>query len=230
VDRDSPRFYNLDYWPLQAIRRALDEFLQASGEKLRGGIALDFGAVSSPYARRLEHAGLRVLMSDIGDVPAGVLKISDVGRVPLEDASVDLVVSTQVLEHVPEVTQYLLEALRVLKPGGVLFLSTHGTWHLHRVPTDMRRWTIDGLGYEVERAGFEVERVEPYVGRLATVTYQRMAAFSEPLRGVKLLAPLRAFLHVVGNARMAVEEMCTTPRGREALQQLVVVTATKPIS
>lgn len=42
-----------------------------------------------------------------------------VERLPFPDGTFDGVVSTQVLEHVPDIERALVECLRVLKPGGV---------------------------------------------------------------------------------------------------------------
>lgn len=46
------------------------------------------------------------------------------GRLPLEDATADLVYSSHFLEHIPrdQVTSFLRECWRILKPGGVLRL------------------------------------------------------------------------------------------------------------
>ncbi|MGW0246883.1 class I SAM-dependent methyltransferase [Nocardia goodfellowii] len=43
---------------------------------------------------------------------------------PLEDASVDVVVNFQVIEHLWDQRQFLRECLRVLRPGGELLIST----------------------------------------------------------------------------------------------------------
>jgi SAM-dependent methyltransferase len=69
------------------------------------------------------------------------------------------VLSTQVLEHVNCHNRYLLEANRLLKPGGILILSTHGSFYDHGCPWDFRRWTAEGLKLDIENAGFRVEIV-----------------------------------------------------------------------
>jgi len=78
-----------------------------------------------------------------------------------------VVVSFQVLEHVRDVPAYLAEARRVLKPGGRLFLSTHGVWPYHPHPTDFWRWTADGLRVTCEDGGFAVEQFHALCGPAA---------------------------------------------------------------
>lgn len=46
-------------------------------------------------------------------------------RIPLEDASVDLVYSHGVIHHIPEVNQVINEIYRVLKPNGTLVLMVY---------------------------------------------------------------------------------------------------------
>jgi SAM-dependent methyltransferase len=49
---------------------------------------------------------------------------SDLLGMPLADSSADAVVTLQVLEHLGDAEGFLLEIARVLRPGGVLVLST----------------------------------------------------------------------------------------------------------
>ena len=85
----------------------------------------------------------------------------------MEDASVDLVLSTQVLEHVENPVFYLTEALRILKPGGKLIISTHGYWMFHPDPTDYWRWTSAGLNKIITERGFEIKYFNGIIGRAA---------------------------------------------------------------
>lgn len=47
----------------------------------------------------------------------------DAYRLPFDDASFDIVVCTDVLEHVPDRRRLISEYARVLRPGGVLYLA-----------------------------------------------------------------------------------------------------------
>jgi ubiquinone/menaquinone biosynthesis C-methylase UbiE len=51
-------------------------------------------------------------------------RAGDALALPLADASVDLVVSFETIEHVTDPSRFLAECARVLRPGGMLILST----------------------------------------------------------------------------------------------------------
>ncbi len=66
------------------------------------------------------------------------------GTTSTPDQFAEIVLSTQVLEHVGDPVAYLREAFRMLKPGGLLMLSTHGLWLYHADPSDY--WRLDWAG------------------------------------------------------------------------------------
>jgi SAM-dependent methyltransferase len=78
---------------------------------------------------------------------------ASVESLPVEDASFDLVLCTQVLEHANDPDQVVRELRRVVKPGGRVLASTHGVQVYHPDPVDLRRWTHEGLRRLFEENG-----------------------------------------------------------------------------
>jgi 2-polyprenyl-3-methyl-5-hydroxy-6-metoxy-1,4-benzoquinol methylase/uncharacterized protein YbaR (Trm112 family) len=97
---------------------------------------LDVGCGVGMYAERLAPAvgnylgvdlslaSLRIASACLGDRPNVSLARASAFRLPVADDSVDLVICSEVIEHVPSPHELLREAYRVLRPGGRLGLST----------------------------------------------------------------------------------------------------------
>jgi SAM-dependent methyltransferase len=151
---------------IEALPAGLKEL---SSELLVGdrGRVLDYGCADAPY-RRFFAPSVDYVGADLPGNPAATVEIQSDGRVPLADASVDAVLSTQVLEHVQDPVLYLDECYRVLRPGGRILLSTHGMMVYHPDPVDYWRWTCAGLRRQMAAAGFEVVRFEGIMGLAAT--------------------------------------------------------------
>jgi SAM-dependent methyltransferase len=66
-------------------------------------------------------------------------------RLPVDDASFDVVLCTQVLEHAADPAAVVRELRRVTAPGGRVLASTHGVQVYHPAPDDLWRWTHAGL-------------------------------------------------------------------------------------
>ena len=137
------------YVPLSDLKLFLNRFKTESFDEL-----LDYGCGGSPY--RSLFKAKQFIRADYVDCGGVDHLIGEDGNLPLPDGCCDMVLSTQVLEHVFSPQKYLSEALRVLRPNGKLILTTHGIWEDHGCPYDFWRWTADGLAREVEEAGFVV--------------------------------------------------------------------------
>ena len=55
---------------------------------------------------------------------AGAFRVGSATALPFEDASFDVCLLNELLEHIPQWQACLDEATRVLKPGGILYVST----------------------------------------------------------------------------------------------------------
>lgn len=166
-------------------RITLDRFIQRHASGLR---TLDIGAQNGPYAACFPH---RIAL----DVRrgAGVQIIGDAQQLGIRDSSFDVVLCTEVLEHLPEPQRAIDEMFRVLVPGGQLLLTTRFLFPIHDAPHDYFRFTKYGLRHLLRRFDItELEEETDAVGTIA-VLLQRLGMQAEtlhrtPLRAVWLLA------------------------------------------
>ena len=128
-----------------------------------GGRVLDVGCGNKPYGvwldeEKVEHIGIDLYPSSKVDV---VVKAG--GSWPLETASFDTILCTQVLEHVVDLNETLNEITRVLKPKGILIATVPFIYNLHGAPEDYRRFSIHGVSQLFEE-GYEMIEVRPQGG------------------------------------------------------------------
>lgn len=116
---------------------------------------------------------------------------ADAERLPLADASIDLVVSSLMLQWVETPDQVFGEVRRVLAPGGLFLFATLGPDTLHelraviepvtRAPSVNRFLDLHDVGDALVRARF----ADPVMDREdITVTHPDLASLLRDLRGV----------------------------------------------
>jgi SAM-dependent methyltransferase len=223
-DRARPRPWDHDRHSLIRLSRLIEAALKQRLHLQPGDVVVDIGCGDMPYREFFESYGATYVGCDING-GSGV-NIIPGQTIPLPDASANLVVSFQVLEHVWDLDWYLGECRRLLRPDGRVLLSTHGTWLYHPHPTDFRRWTRDGLIKEVETRGFRVDRIRGLMGPLAWTTQFRLLGFREILRRIPLVGTLLLPPLVVAmNLRMEIEDALTPETIIQTNASLYVVEA-----
>lgn len=155
-------------------RVTLDRFIAAHASSLR---TLDIGAQNGPYAAFFP----RRIALDIKK-GVGVRIIGDAQALGIVDASFDVVLCTEVLEHLPEPQRAIDEIYRVLVPGGQLLLTTRFLFPIHDAPHDYFRFTKYGLRHLLRRFEIiELQEETDAVGTLA-VLLQRLGMQAQTLR------------------------------------------------
>lgn len=180
---DCPGLSDGAYLIREAMRHALAtavDSIAVNGFASREVVLLDIGGRGKPYASLfstgLSRAGYRVRYLVLDPGP-GADAMAMAEALPVASGCADVVLCTQVLEHVLDPGSSVAEMARVLKPGGVCVLTTHGTWFYHPDPEDYWRWTPAGLVSLISRSGFSRVSVEPVGGTKLALAVLCLTAF-----------------------------------------------------
>lgn len=152
--------------PTFSINRSYNRSTIAAFAKAIGPIAtaLDVGGGRSPYRRYFDAN--RYLAFDLFNPSTDT--VADACAIPLDGGAVDLVVLTEVLEHIPTPALALDEIWRVLKPGGHFLLTVPFLWGVHE-HVDVTRWTEEGLAQFLQDHNFSVVQVKKRGGIFSVI-------------------------------------------------------------
>ena len=95
---------------------------------------------------------------------AAVDCVADALRLPFPRSRFTLVVSQETVEHLPDPFGAVIEMVRVLQPGGTLYLQAPFVIGYHPGPEDYWRFTRAGMRRLVEQAGLRLVQLVPVIG------------------------------------------------------------------
>lgn len=159
-----------------AERYGIDSFLRSMSSSVRpSDRVLDAGAGGRGYRKYFAHA--RYESTDITATSDRIGEhhtfISELHHIPIADNSYDVIVNTQVLEHVEFPQVVINEFYRILKPNGRLLLTAPQSWGVHMAPYHFFNFTRYGLASLFHNAHFSIEVIKPNGGifwNLAKIT------------------------------------------------------------
>ncbi|GAA5032554.1 hypothetical protein GCM10023258_31630 [Terrabacter aeriphilus] len=169
-----------DHWWYRERRHLLAKAITG----LVPGRAIDIGAAGGGNTRVLRDHGWQAVALEYGADGAEVAHgrglatlRGDATRLPLADASLDLVVAFDLLEHLHDDDAAVAEVRRVLKPTGTYLVAVPADpklWSSHDEAVDhVRRYTREGLLDLLDRGGFEVRDVRSWNVLLRPVVAMR---------------------------------------------------------
>ncbi len=122
------------------------------------GRVLDIGGRDGRWAASVAAAPVLVDVDPLPVVPGVEYVVGSGGALPLRDGAFDCVYTLDVIEHVPDEVVLLGEALRVLRPGGMLVVTTPSV-DMHVFPARTQAWVDRRWGHHRVR-GFDTSYLE----------------------------------------------------------------------
>ena len=169
---------NASTLPLDEIQnfnqRSRNQWVREKAGALAPGLRiLDVGAGTCPYRPLFAHCEYRTHdFKKYKGVKLGnttnyghIDYESEITKIPVPDQSFDVVLCTEVLEHVPEPIEAVREMIRILKPGGRLFLTAPLGSGLHQLPFHFYGgYTPEWYCYVAQKFGSEITEISPNGG------------------------------------------------------------------
>lgn len=134
-------FINPFFITRKQLYEKIDEFSSSLGPVLK---ILDVGCGAKPYETLFnceKYIGIDIKGGGLDDTTKKVDKFFDGKKIPYPANTFDVVIATEVLEHVQSTERLLEEMKRVLKPKGKIFLTMPFVWPEHGIPYDFQRYT-----------------------------------------------------------------------------------------
>jgi SAM-dependent methyltransferase len=135
----------------------------ASGRVVDIGAQNVNGSLREVCPAQLQYLGLDFVKANGVDIV-----LDDPYQLPLQNDSVDFVVSSSCFEHSEMFWLLFLEVLRVLRPSGLFYLNVPSNGEFHRYPVDCWRFYPDSgnaLVSWAKRNGYDPLLLESFIGK-----------------------------------------------------------------
>lgn len=150
---------------------------------------IDLGSydVNGSYRPLFSRPDWRYVGVDLEPGPNVSVALKSPYRLPFAGNSVDLAVSGQAFEHIEFFWLAWLELVRVLKPGGMIFLIAPSRGPEHRYPVDCWRFYPDGFRALAKYGALELVEVdtdwEPHPAADSAPWGDTVGVFRKPRQG-----------------------------------------------
>ena len=178
----------LPLWMANGLKRDANYLRYMTLEHEPAGKLLDVGCGGGRFLNRMKKRGWQVEGVDF-DAQAiekatahyGIkAHVGDLTQCALPPNSFDAITMSQTIEHLHDPNATLIECLRILKPGGLLVMTTPNVksigagefgafWRGWEAPRHLHLFSVESLRLLTQRAGFEVIDARTYSAGSAVV-------------------------------------------------------------
>ena len=128
---------------------------------------LDLGCGTKPYWHNYSKICKRSIGLDVPYTKPEKSNIDIIGRgtrLPFKNNTFDAILTTEVMDDIPEPSEFINEIFNALTPNGILIMTTPFLVPLYDAPYEFYRFTCYGLKYLLEKSGFRVKKITPFAG------------------------------------------------------------------
>lgn len=126
----------------------------------RGAEVTAFDQSEKDMADVAEMFGALQVAGETPDYAVGTTEVGDALRLPYDDESFDVVLMSEILEHIPNDEAAIAEMVRILKPGGLAAVTVPRYW------PEKICWALSDEYHEVEGGHVRIYRASDLAGKL----------------------------------------------------------------
>jgi SAM-dependent methyltransferase len=166
-------------------------------EKRSDYILLDLGCGSQPYKYIYGEYVTSYISADYNQRTPDLDILMDCQNLPFKDESFNVVLFSEVIEHIPKDYKAICEISRILKPGGHLIITWPFIYQLHEIPEDYNRLTEFGMSYYLKKNELELIKLKRRGNMFAVIHIliaTLLTGFGEALRRMPLFGKVFCYL------------------------------------
>ncbi len=126
----------------------------------RGAEVIAFDQSAQDMADVAEMFGALTVAGEVPEHAVGRTEVGDALRLPYEDESFDVVLMSEILEHIPDDEAAIAEMVRILRPGGLAAVTVPRYW------PEKICWALSDEYHEVEGGHVRIYRASELADKL----------------------------------------------------------------
>lgn len=171
----------LPLWISSGLKREADYLRFMTLADISAGKLLDVGCGGGRFLKRMKRRGWQVEGTDFDEHAAHKVSarygikahVGDLPQCNLAENSFDVITMSQTIEHLYDPKATLRECLRLLKPGGLLVMTTPNvhsigatkfgaSWRGWEAPRHLHLFSVESLQRLAQQLGFEIVEARTY--------------------------------------------------------------------